>query len=162
MTTKSLVEPIRNAIRDDPNIEPIRDDPILDDFDDSHSRRSQRFPLETIWTIPIPIGDTDSYSWRSSTILDNSDPSRRFLAVRTIHDDPKIVTAVQRLFASHSSLIRFPSPSPLFGIGKILFFFFTFMFICLGSRTDGKTRIGINGMFSYEYCCCVLFWFAGW
>ena len=35
----------------------------------------------------------------------------------------------------------------------------TFMFICLGSRTGGKARIGINGMFSYEYCCCVLFWF---
>ena len=35
----------------------------------------------------------------------------------------------------------------------------TFMFICLGSRTGGKARIGINGMFSYECCCCVLFWF---
>nr|POF15660.1 glyceraldehyde-3-phosphate dehydrogenase gapcp2, chloroplastic [Quercus suber] len=25
------------------------------------------------------------------------------------------------------------------------------------SRTSGKTRIGINGMLSYVYCCCVLF-----
>ena len=143
---------------------PIHDD--LNDFNDSHWRHSGRFwfPLATIWTIPIPIGDADSYSWQSSTILDDSDPSRRFLGVRTIRDDPKIVTAVQRLFASHSSPICLPSPSPLFGIGKFLFFFFffTFMFICLGSRTGGKRRIGINGMFSYEDCCCVLFWFAGW
>ena len=115
MTTKSLAEP-------------IRDDPILDDFDDSHSQRSQRFqrfPLAMIWTILIPIGNADSYSWRSSMILDDSDPSRRFLAVRTIRDNPKIVTAVQRLFASHSSPIRLPSSSPLFGIDKFFFFFFS-------------------------------------
>ena len=153
MTTKSLAEP-------------IRDDPILDDFDDSHSQRSQRFqrfPLAMIWTILIPIGNADSYSWRSSMILDDSDPSRRFLAIWTIRDNPKIVTVIQRLFTSHSSPIHLPSSSPLFGISKFFFFFFfTFMFICLGSRTGGKTRIGINGMFSYEYYCCVLFWFAGW
>ncbi|KAK9995414.1 hypothetical protein SO802_020100 [Lithocarpus litseifolius] len=104
--------------------EPICDG--LDDFDDSHSRRCQRF--RSHWrrssTIPIPIRDADSHPRRSSTIPDDSDPSRRFLAVRTIRDDLEVVATDLDHSRRSQSRRRFdsfavasPLLSPLFGIG---------------------------------------------
>ena len=96
---------------------PIGDDlnnpiPIGDDLahSDSHWRRSS--------TILIPIRDTDSHSRRLSTIPirtlhDNSwrfEPFTRISKssppIRTIRDDPEVVTAIQRPSASHRSPIR--------------------------------------------------------
>ena len=135
---------------------PIHND--LNDFNDSHWQRSGRFrfPLATL----IPIHDDPQW----------------FLTIRTLHDDSwqfgPFVTIPKSSPSSNDSspptARRFASLRRrlcLESVSSFLFFlflFFTFMFICLGSRTGGKTRIGINGMFSYECCCCVLFWFAGW
>ena len=146
--------PTPNLFATIPFAKPIRDNPIRDDpiLNDSHWRRSQRFrrfPLVTILTIPIPIGDdlndSDSH-WRwSLTIL-----------IPICDTDPHL----QCWFPFVTIL---PSPWPLFS-ELVSFYFiyliiftpslFTFMFICLGSRTGGKTRIGINGMF--QLLCSVL------
>ena len=130
---------------------PIHND--LNDFNDSHWRRSGRFwfPLATL----IPIRDNPQW----------------FLTIRTLHDDSwqfgPFVTIPKSSPSSNDSspptARRFTSLRRRLCLESISsFFFFHFMFICLGSRTGGKTRIGINGMFSYEYYCCVLFWFASW
>ena len=138
----------------------------------SHSWRFRWFPFTTISTIStIPIGDdlddSDSHGRRSIR-----DDSQRFLTIRTLHDDSwqfgPFVTIPKSSPPSNDSspptARRFASLRRRLCLESIsfFFFFFHFMFICLGSRTGGKTRIGINSMFSYEYCCCVLFWFAGW
>nr|POE92653.1 hypothetical protein CFP56_35196 [Quercus suber] len=59
------------------------------------------------------LDDSNTHSRRSSAILDDSDPSRRFWAIRTIHDDPKVLTTIQQPFTSHSSPIRLPPPTTL-------------------------------------------------
>ena len=124
---------------------PIGDDLI--DFDDSYwwwSRRFQ-FPLVMTSTIPIPIGDDPWWFWFPFATLihicDADSHSRRSSLHRGLCSE---------LVSFYFIYFIFFSPS-----------LFTFMFICLGSRTGGKTRIGINGMFSYKYSCCVLFWFVG-